>query len=77
MKAQITIQIQTTSTESEIFETPVLDQRYKNCITCGQELQPFKHGKCPLCKADNWIIQFEKPQIPKIEKLGIVELTDN
>ena len=77
MKAQITIQIETSLAETEIFQRPESEQRYKNCITCGQGLQPFKHGKCPLCKTGNWFIQFENTQVPKIDKLGIMELIDN
>jgi len=38
------------------------DSLYKNCITCGQGLEPFKHGICRLCGENNWIIAFEKPK---------------
>jgi len=77
MKAQITIQIQTSLAEPELFENPGPRQRYKDCINCGQGLLPFKHGKCPLCKVNNWIIKYEKPQIHRTNKLGIVELIVN
>ncbi len=38
------------------------DSLYKNCITCGQGLEPFKHGICNLCGENNWTIEFEKSQ---------------
>jgi Zn finger protein HypA/HybF involved in hydrogenase expression len=31
----------------------------KECNRCGQGTEPFKHGICPRCKYNNWIVDFE------------------
>ena len=47
---------------------------YKNCINCGQNLYPFKHGICRVCGENNFIVDYD---VGKVEKLGIKELLDN
>ena len=72
---QETIQKSNESDSSNFTKQDDEGSYYKNCIQCGQNLFPFKHGICRLCGQNNWTVDFEKR--PKIDKLGIKELMDN
>jgi len=32
---------------------------YKNCMNCGQNQYPFKHGICRICGENNWTVKYE------------------
>jgi ribosomal protein L37E len=53
-------QTQTENKESEFDDD---DSIYRNCINCGQNQYPFKHGICRICGENNWIVDFRKPKV--------------
>ncbi|MDH3764807.1 MAG: hypothetical protein OER82_03250 [Nitrosopumilus sp.] len=87
MKAEITIQIEIL--EPKVFENTDFDKSHKTCSICGQAKIPFKLGVC-VCGNQMGKIQFVNDteqfaqnhynsyaEMPKVEKLGIVEMMDN